>query len=256
MGQNEPKEKLILVGESFSPWTKKARWALEQCGLNYNYEEYTPTLSEPQLRWRLKQWTGNVSVPVLIVEKHVLRGSWEIACYANSVSDNRLGSMEEALEWDKLSEAALAEGRTRVVRSVLKDKVALAEALPIFIPQPFRKALVFLARDAATRLDKKYSHLYHQGSIQEALTACRDALSKSSTGYITQEFSYADITMAAVLEVIAPIAETTPTLGKATEKCWNDTALTEKFADLVEWRNKLAKNPDTSYSQFEYYQSK
>ncbi len=42
--------KLLLIGESFSPWTKKARWALEYCGLAYDYQEYTSTLSELEFK--------------------------------------------------------------------------------------------------------------------------------------------------------------------------------------------------------------
>ena len=86
---------LLLVGESFSPWTKKARWALEHCDLSYNYKEYTPTLSEPALRLRLRQFSGQVSVPILFADKQIIRGSFEIARYANDrVGDGRLGDFD------------------------------------------------------------------------------------------------------------------------------------------------------------------
>lgn len=150
MTHNESGERTTLVGESFSPWTKKARWALEQCGLSFNYTEYTPTISEPGLRWRMRQWSGSVSVPVLFVGPDVLRGSWKIAGHANQESgSHRLGTMDELADWDTLSEAALSEGRTRVVRAVLANEAALAEALPPFIPGSLRWPLRFLARDAA-----------------------------------------------------------------------------------------------------------
>ena len=60
----EPASQLLLIGESFSPWTKKARWALEQCDHSYDYKEYTPALSEPALRLRLRKLKGTVSVPL------------------------------------------------------------------------------------------------------------------------------------------------------------------------------------------------
>lgn len=256
MNQSTLQVPLLLVGEAFSPWTKKARWALEHCGLAYEYEEYTPTLSEPGLRWRLRQWSGKVSVPVLFAGREALRGSWDIACYANEAAGNhRLGNMNAISHWDKLSESALAEGRTRVVRAVLGNESALKEALPGFIPRSLRKPLRFLARDAVSRLDRKYAHLLESGSIRNALAATRDRLNKSSTDYLLGDFSYADITMAVVLEVIAPIAETKPPLGPETQRRWNDPALAEAFEDLVQWRGRLAMDSATSYSQFRSLQA-
>ena len=70
----------LLIGESFSPWTQKAHWALEHCGVAHRYEEYVPTLHEPRLRWRMRQWSGPMSVPVLQAHGQWLRGSWAIAC--------------------------------------------------------------------------------------------------------------------------------------------------------------------------------
>lgn len=251
MTQPKRQERVLLVGESFSPWTKKARWGLEQCGREYRYEEYTPTMSEPGLRWRMRQWSGRVSVPVLFVGSQILRGSWNIVSYANQTSrENPLGDMEVIAEWDKLSEAALAEGRTRVVRAVLNDDAALEEALPKFIPQSLRRSLRFLARDAATRLDRKYAHLYESGAIRSALVATRDGLKQSGNDYLLGEFSYADVTMAVVLEVIAPIARTEPPLGPHTERCWHDADLAKEFEDLIQWRNRLAADVATNYSQF------
>lgn len=242
---------LHLVGEAFSPWTKKARWALEQCGLAYDYEEYVPTLSEPKLRWRLRQWSGSVSVPVLFVGQQVFRGSWEIARYANNTASGKpLGDFEAIAGWNELSEAALAEGRTRVVRCVLNDKQALQEGLPAFVPKPLRNALTFVARDAVKRLDRKYAHLAKPGAIRNALVAIRKRLDEVNGNYLLGNFSYADITMAVVLEVIAPIADVEPPLGPATQQCWHDAALANEFKDLLAWRDRLAADHITSYSQF------
>lgn len=244
-------EKLLLVGESFSPWTKKARWALEQCQLEYAYQEYTPTLSEPLLRWRMRQYSGKVSVPVLFAAGRVIRGSWDIACYANSQSPSkRLGDMAAIAAWDALSEAALAEGRTRVVRAVLDSETALEESLPAFIPNSLRKPLRILARDAASRLDRKYADLLKPGSIRTALSEIREGLSTSKSDFLLGEFSYADITMAAVVEVIAPIAKTEPELGPATAACWHDIELAKEFEDIVAWRDRLAADAETNFSQF------
>ena len=243
--------KLTLIGESFAPWTKKARWALEFCGLAYEYVEYIPTLSEPGLRWRLKQLTGTVSVPILFADQEVFRGSWEIANYANATTGGeRLGDFEEIEPWNDLSEAALAEGRTSVVRKILNSDRALEEGLPDFVPTRMRRMMRFMARDAVKRLDRKYAHLVQPGALRDALLRTRQGLEKSCSDYLLDRFSYADITMAVVLEVIAPIAVTQPPLGPETQKCWNDFQLANEFEDLVIWRNRLAETKAISFSQF------
>ncbi|MEM1263739.1 MAG: glutathione S-transferase N-terminal domain-containing protein [Pseudomonadota bacterium] len=242
---------MILYGESFSPWTKKARWALEHCGLVYTYREYTPTLSEPALRLKLRQWSGSVSVPILFAGRNVLRDSWEIAQFANDTSsDQSLGDFAAIAMWNRLSETALAEGRTRVVRRVLASDVALEESLPPFIPSAWRPRLRFIARDAVSRLDRKYAALVQPGSLRLALEQVRETLEKSGGEYLLGRFSYADITMAVVIELVAPIAIAEPPIGPAVQPCWCDSALAEEFADVVVWRDRLAANPATSYSQF------
>jgi len=64
------------------------------------------------------------------------------------------------------------------------------------------------------------------------------------------DFSYADIAMAMVLEVVMPIAKSQPDLGPATQRCWRNEALADEFADLLDWRNRLASAQETTYSQF------
>ena len=161
------RKQVIFFGESFSPWAKKARWALEQCELAYEYREYTPTLSEPGLRWRMGQWTGTVSVPVLFSGDRILRGSWEIANHANQLSaDKRLGDLQAVEPWNELSEAALAEGRTAILRKILASPKALEQSLPPFVPGLLQTPLRFLARDAVRRLDRKYAHLVRPGALR------------------------------------------------------------------------------------------
>ncbi len=240
----------LLIGESFSPWTKKARWALEQCEIVYDYQEYTPTLSELGLRWRLRQWTGSVTVPVFFVGCETFRNSWEIARYANESTDGRLGDFEEIAYWNDLSEAALAEGRARVVRCIANNERALEESLPAFVPARMRRPMRFLARDAVTRLDRKYAHLEEPGAMRAALMRTREVLAETGSDYVLGRFSYADIAMAVVLEIVAPIAHTEPSLGPATKSCWNDPTLGAEFEDLLQWRDRLARADATSYSQF------
>ena len=224
----------------FSPWTKKARWALDHCEIPYYYKEYTPTLSEPGLRRRLRQWSGKISVPILFSDRQVLRDSWEIARYANERADNeRLGDFEAIAPWNVLSEAALAEGRTRVLRCILRNNQALEESLPAFVPKPLRGTLRFVARDAVQRLDRKYAHLVEPGALRQALEQTREGLAQVDSDYLLGRFTYADVTMATVLEVIAPIARTQPPLGPMTQRCWSVPELASEFGDLLDWRDRF-----------------
>lgn len=179
------------------------------------------------------------------------RGSWEIAHYANTASgDARLGDMQAIAAWNDVSDAALAEGRTGVVRCILNNNKALEEALPGFVPQLVRGKLRFIARDAVKRLDRKYAHLVEQGVMHKALVQTHEGLAQSKNDYLLGQFSYADIAMAAVLEVVASVAIVEPPLGPATQLCWFDSELAIEFEALLDWRDRLAKNNATSYSQF------
>ncbi|UNK50005.1 glutathione S-transferase domain-containing protein [Lysobacter sp. S4-A87] len=242
-----PSHPPLLIGEAFSPWTQKARWALEACGVDFAYREYTPTLSEPWLRWRMRQWSGTVSVPALLAGSEVVRGSWDIARFAAaSAGDHRLGDFDAIAPWNELSEAALAEARSRVLRCVLADPQALDEASASVLPPPLRQPLRFIARDAARRLDRKYRHLLVPGSLRIALERTRAGLHASGCDHLLGRFGYADIAMAVVLEAILPAARIEPPLGPATRRCWSDPVLASEFDDLLRWRDRLLLRPRTT----------
>ncbi len=247
-----PPSEPLLIGESFSPWTQKARWALERCGVAHRYEEYVPTLHEPWLRWRMRQWSAPVSVPVLRAQGEWLRGSWDIACHAESVAGvDRLGMRDDRVAaWNAIGEAALCEGRTRVVRGVARDPRAQEESLPPRVPAALRGGLRWLARDAARRLDRKYAALAVDGSLRCALLRMREALAASGGDFLLGRFGYADIAMCVVLECVAPVAVTAPSLGPATRGHWSDDALAGEFVDLLAWRKRLLAMPGVASSQF------
>lgn len=242
----------LLIGESFSPWTQKARWALEHCGIAHRYEEYVPTLDEPRLRLRMRQWSGTVSVPVLRTRGKWLRGSWGIACYAGMAGGgDSLGLLDDRVRrWNAIGEAALCEGRTRVVRGIARDPRAQLESMPSFIPAPLRGGLRWLARGAVRRLDRKYASLAVDGNLRGALLGMREALATSGGEFLLGRFGYADIAMCVVLECVAPVARTTPPLGPATRRHWQDPTLAREFEDLLAWRERLLALPGIAGRQF------
>ena len=152
--------------------------------------------------------------------------------------------------WNALGEAALCEGRPRVVRGIARDPQAQVESLPPFVPAPVRGGLRWLARDAVRRLDRKYAALAVDGSLRRALLRMREALAASGGEFLLGRFGYADIAMCVVLECVAPIARTTPPLGPATRRHWRDEALAREFEDLLAWRRRLLALPGIAGSQF------
>lgn len=247
----EPEGKVLLVGESFSPWTQKARWALEYCGLAHRYEEYVPLLHEPRLRWRMRQWSAGVSVPVARVGRCWLRGSWEIARHAaDAAGDGRLGPMDEVERWNARSEAALAEGRSRVVRAIARDPDAQKASLPPMVPAPLRRLARPVAGFTVRHLDRKYAPRLVPGSLRTALVQVRRALARARGDFLVGEFSYADIAMLVVLECVDPVARTSPPLAAVVRRHWCDPALAEEFADLLRWRTRVLSRPGLAGSQF------
>lgn len=228
----------LLIGEVFSPWTRKARWALDYCDVAYRYQEYVPFLSEPGLRLRLRQWHGVVSVPVLLTDTGPVRGSFEIARHAALASgDDRLGDFDRIRFWDDISEVGLAAARTRVVRTIARNVNALDESLP-HVPLRLRPLLRPITRRAVNALDQKYAHLSGAGNHRNALLALRRGLQESGTGFLLDNFSYADITLCALLDAVVPAADTVFP-GEAQQRCWQDDELADEFADLLAWREQL-----------------
>lgn len=231
----------LLVGEAFSPWTLKARWALDHCGVDYAYREYIPGLSEPWLRWRLGEWRRSVSVPVLLTRERAIQGSWKIAQYAGQCAgDERLGKPADVQPWDDISERGLAAARTRVVRAVLADDRALDESVPL-LPGKSRFLLRSVARRVAQRLDRKYAHLVVPNAHRDALIDLRKGIERSATGFLLDRFSYADISMSVLLEAVVPTSGP-DALGPVQRECWHDAGLAEAFGDLLEWRAWLHRS--------------
>src|SRR5580704_5617991 len=54
-----------LLGLPYSPWSEKARWALDARHVPYADVTYAPLVGELALRRKLGKWTGAVTVPVL-----------------------------------------------------------------------------------------------------------------------------------------------------------------------------------------------
>jgi glutathione S-transferase len=234
-----------LVAETFAPWSEKARWALDHHRVPYRWREYVPMVGEPWLRLRLRDPFGPVSVPALIGDGAPLRDSLSIAEHADRIgSGTKLlppSLHADVLGWNDRSERALRANRVRVVVRMAEVPGAKAEALPPGIPAALRPVLAGTTGLALAFLRRKYALGSDVDASQAILRAALEDLRGALGGrqYLLGDFSYADVTMAVVLQGIRPVADELIPLGPATREVWSNDELAREFADLLRWRDAL-----------------
>lgn len=239
-----------LYGLTQSPWTEKARWALDHHNVPYRYHEHVPLLGEPFLRIkaRTREPGTKASVPLLVDGSAVFTSSLSIARHADGIGRGealfRRGSEEEVARWAAVSDEIIGVGRTRVVTALRTDRAAQREAVPSFVPDALRGAVAPVTAAAAWFLRSKYDvALVAQGdSTPTESTRLRTFLDEVRRGldgkpYLTGSFSFADIAVAASLQALRPRSRAP--LGPATRAIWADESLQTEFADLLTWRDAL-----------------
>ena len=232
-----------LYGISISPWTERARWALDHHGVAYSYHEHVPMLGEVLLR--LKARTKKASVPLLADRDAVVMGSFEIAKHAESVGRGAplfpRDKDAEVARWADVAERMTRVGRATLFPKLMKSKAAQAEALPSFIPSGVRGAFAPSAGLAIRFLAKKYDvpenpeqEIEH--TLRPLLLELRAALG-GGTYLVSSSFSIADLAMASALQVVRP--RDGASFGPATREAWTNEAVADEFGDLLEWRDAI-----------------
>ena len=232
-----------LYGIHYSPWSQRARWALEHHRIDFQYREHTPLLDEFALRRRGRAGgiQGRISVPMLVLPEEVLSDSWDIICYADRVGTGASLQTDksEVANWARRLEPAYDAARRRVTRRTLESKSALTEAaagtVPRWLAGPSRPIAAIGARFIARKYRFDPKGAGNQETLVEGLEAIREALGDGPFIYGT--FSAADMMAASLVTAIQP--HTSPSLGPATRAVWTDEELVERFSDLVTWRDTL-----------------
>ncbi|HUP58309.1 MAG TPA: glutathione S-transferase family protein, partial [Bdellovibrionota bacterium] len=78
-----------------------------------------------------------------------------------------------------------------------------------------------------------------ENMIHDALAFLRAMRNTSGGDYLLGEFSYADISMCSVVQVIAPYQNAYMKSHPAVSRLWTDEKLKTEFRDLVEWRDRI-----------------
>lgn len=233
-----------LVAIDYSPWSEKARWALDARRVPYHEEAYVPMIGEPFLRLRLRRFAGKVTAPVLFAEDgRAFTDSLTIARFAEESGRGDslfpAGRDVEIERWNERSEAILQAGRAISVWKAMDDAGARDEGVPGFLPGPLRP---FVGRMGVRFLRDKYRLDSDAGAntriASEGLGALREALG-GKKHLLGDSLSYADIVMAVSLQLLAPVSDTFIRLGPATRRVCTHAPIVEGFADLVAWRDEM-----------------
>lgn len=232
----------VLLQLPYSPWSERARWALDARNIDYKQRRYQPLIGELELRRLLKRWRGPVSVPVLLTDDGAIGDSVEIARWADAHgSGPTLFPSDAVLPWAAKSQEGLAAGRAVSLTRVLAMPDALDELSP-----PWARKLGGVGRAVTkagvARTRRKYggsaqTDAQHQAALEAVLDELRAALGGRAT--ILDTFSFADIAMAQVLCFVAAPDRRYVKLGKANAAAFGDPELARRYADLVQWRDAL-----------------
>lgn len=242
---------LELLSIPYSPWSEKARWALEARGVVYKKRNYLPLLGEPALRILLRKPMGRVSVPVLIDGKRAIPDSFAIAKFAQATGSGPslfpAGKESAIADYEAASERGLAAGRALSLLRMLDDREALLEQVPRQLGDVLGPLAVFVARAGVERTLRKYgassvSVAEHRSLLASALESLRADLARSPAGEprtLLGTFSYADIVMSQMLCFVQPPQSPHFRIGPASRRCYGDPELRIGFADLLAWRDAL-----------------
>jgi glutathione S-transferase len=236
-----------FVSLPLSPWSIKARWALDHHSVEYRYEVYLPMLGEPMLRARLGWPRGEITVPIYVDGGAVLRESLDIARHAERGGAGAKlfpeGRDADVVHWNGLSDVISRAGRALLTPRLARDAAALEEALPPWIPGLLRGASVPAAELATRYLVRKYRVREEESeenrrAIRFTLGKLREALGRGD--YALGAFSYADVAMASSLQFVKPTTRLAK-MGTATQAAWTDDALAREHADLLAWRDRIVE---------------
>jgi glutathione S-transferase len=236
-----------LICLTYSPWSIKARWALEHHQVPFKRTEHMIMLGEPALRLKTRRFAGRVTVPVLIHEGEVLADSYAIAQWAERRGGGPPLFPKERLkaidDWNRTSEAVADCARALVSYRTLSDPEAVKANLPPFAPEPLRPMLTGMVSMAVKFLESKYG--FREDQLTERRHRMREGLLKLRAGLAGGDhlcggaFTYADIAMAVTLQAVKPVDHPTVRLGAAVARSWTDPAFAAEFPDLLEWRDRL-----------------
>ncbi len=239
----------ILVELPISPWTERARWALDHHKLTWQRVVHEPFIGEGKLKKLTQTTSGPATTPCLIEGDQRFTSSTAIARHADATgSGSKLipAGQESAVErWVENAEHGSRAGRMVITRRLLDQPAALDEQLPAFLPGFVRPLLRPVTRYGTRWFAKKYAlDIDDKDALAAAeAVACRhiDRVREGLAGrpYLLESFSWADVVSCLLLQAVKPVQHPKYPLRPATRKQWEAPHLVDKYADLLRWRDDL-----------------
>jgi len=235
-----------LLSLHYSPWSERARWALDYQGVEYRLVQHAPFLGERRLRKVVGTPTARATVPVLVTDGAVLRDSWDIALHADAHGTREKlvpPSLERSIrELNDVIESTMMRSRNLVTAALLADDAALDEGLPRYVPTAVRPLLRPLSRYGTRWFARKYGLDLVDLETPRRLLGETLALFRERYGnrpYLFAHFTYADILFCSLLQGVCPVADRYLRLGPAWRNAWTQPTLVAEFGDLIRLRDRL-----------------
>lgn len=233
-----------LIGLPYSPWTERARWALDHHGIAYKFTRYNLLVDEPALRARLRVWTRKVTVPVLIENGKPLFDSLAIAKRADALGDGPSLFPEEHLaeidRWVGRIDEALEAGRALVTLRTAADQEATEEMAPGWVPSALRRTFVKSGTPLFAlkyRLGR-YSEDQARAFVRDVVREVDRAIDKNG-GSMLGTCTFADIAAAAMLQMVKPVDDSFLRLKPGMRRVWTNEELAAEVPKLLAWRDEI-----------------
>jgi glutathione S-transferase len=240
----------LLVLMPYSPWSERARWALDHHHIAYRPIEHLPMVYEPVLRVATAAIAKNAerlfikpTVPILVHDGKLFADSLSIAEHAEEIGDGTQlfpdAVRADVLGWVDAADKLLDSGRSRMMDRLVDADAALLETLP----PPLRllgPVAVASARLGARFVRQKHADRTASAAEHEArMDAVLDRIERALDGkdYLTGSFTFADAAIAAALDVVN-VRASSP-LGEASRKVWGEPQLAKVHPRVIAWRDRV-----------------
>lgn len=233
----------LFVAAWFSPWSERARFALDHHRIDYREEAYVPMLGEPLLRLRTRVFRGPVTVPVLLHDGRVFRDSVEIARYADRLGKGTplfpASAEADVTRYVEIATGIMEASRALSVSRMARDERLQFENLPPSVPAPLRPVFARMGTRFMTRKYRLDARDLEQdrAMIRRGLEQLRTELRGRDT--LLSGFTFADIAVAVSLTLLRPVEHPILPLGPGMRAAFTEPGLAEEFGDLLAWRDKL-----------------
>lgn len=237
---------ITLYGVGYSPWTERARWALDHHRIAYRYREHLPMLGEPMLRRRARAaGQAKPTAPQLVYPGGAIGDSLAIMRFADARGHgSSLGSERPSTaEWAARMERGLDAGRARLTLAVLADREALRESMLPVSPAPLAGVLSPVAAQAARFIVRKYGADARRVDeyVEVQREVCRDVREAlDGRAHLDGDaLSARDLLAISFLQMVQPVQHPRMPLLPALRRAWTAAPLVDEFRDILAWRDGL-----------------